>query len=534
MRFCAVELSNQTRRLVIRFIASREINIMWKRLLLFAVLAGSFLENLIPTVVAENLVRKNLLEALVLPELKIHIDRLADDTFEGREAGSRGGNASAGYIVNRLAKTPFQPAGENGTYFQSFGEGYRNILAYCEGSDPTLKQEVIVVGAHFDHVGYGTQRNSYGPWGYIHNGADDNASGTAALLELAACWKQLAVRPARSLLIAFWDAEEKGLLGSKHWCNHPTLEWTRLKCFVNIDMIGRLTHDRVEVYGVRTAPGFRRLVSEANVTHPLRLDFDWTMKEDSDHFPFFQRELPVLMFHTGLHADYHRPSDDVERINVAGAERVTKLICSTVLQLTESPQVAAFRAISRRENETTRQMQEASAPQNSPRFGATWKEHAATEGVHLHVTQVVFASAAQRAGIETHDTITHLNGAAIPNEATFRRQMLQSQDSIQLRLERGGKSREVTVTLQGKPVRYGISWRPDAGEPGTVMITNVIYGSPAHEAKLKPQDRIYAVDGRPFATAEAFQTTLENSTETVILTCEREGRLFDATLQLLP
>ena len=128
-----------------------------------------------------------------------HVGVLADDAFEGREGGSRGGRAAATYIVEQLTKLGIQPAGDSGTYYQPFG-GMRNILAVIEGSDPELAQEVVAVGAHYDHVGYGNADNSYGPFGYVHNGADDNASGVAGLLELVEALGQLPERPRRSIL----------------------------------------------------------------------------------------------------------------------------------------------------------------------------------------------------------------------------------------------------------------------------------------------------------------------------------------------
>ena len=179
---------------------------------------------------AENLSLAAALDSITRSELQRHIEVLADDTFEGREAGARGGQAAAGYIARLLQQCELKPGGDRGSYYQAFNSSCRNILASMEGSDPQLGQEVIVVGAHYDHVGYGTQRNSYGPWGYIHNGADDNASGVAGLLELAQALSHLPQRPRRTILLAFWDGEEKGLLGSKHWVQTPTISLSRLKC----------------------------------------------------------------------------------------------------------------------------------------------------------------------------------------------------------------------------------------------------------------------------------------------------------------
>ena len=138
------------------------------------------------------------LDTITSGELRQHVSTLADDTFEGREAGSRGGRAAGHYLVQRLQSMELEPAGEDGRYDQPFGRDFRNILGVLRGADPELQQEVVILSAHYDHVGYGTRRDSLGPVGYIHNGADDNASGTAALLEVAQaclrCRRRLADR----------------------------------------------------------------------------------------------------------------------------------------------------------------------------------------------------------------------------------------------------------------------------------------------------------------------------------------------------
>jgi Zn-dependent M28 family amino/carboxypeptidase len=130
-----------------------------------------------------------------------------------------------------------QPAGHDGAYFQLFGPGYRNILGIIPGSDPALSNQFVLISAHYDHVGYGTRRNSNGPIGYIHNGADDNASGTAAVLELVEAFQRLAIPPRRSVLFVLWDGEEKGLLGSLHWLSYPTVALENVRLMINLDMV---------------------------------------------------------------------------------------------------------------------------------------------------------------------------------------------------------------------------------------------------------------------------------------------------------
>ncbi|MFM9198168.1 MAG: M20/M25/M40 family metallo-hydrolase, partial [Planctomycetia bacterium] len=281
-------------------------------------------------------------------DAKRHVCALADDALEGREGGSRGGRAAGSYIVSHLEKLGLEPAGDNGSWYQQFG-GMRNILAIARGSDPAVATELIVVGAHYDHVGYGNSGNSYGPFGFVHNGADDNASGVAGLIEMAEAMQHLPARPRRPILFAFWDGEEKGLLGSYHFVRvRPALVAPLSIVFaVNMDMIGRLRGERLEVYGARTSEGLRAAVFRSNNrpgAAPLELAFDWAIEEDSDHYPFIAAKIPTVMFHTGLHDQYHRPSDDTHLVNVPGMEPVARLVFDAVVSLADDPgPLPAFR-----------------------------------------------------------------------------------------------------------------------------------------------------------------------------------------------
>ena len=284
-------------------------------------------------------------------DLKSHVDALADDTFEGRAAGTRGGRAAAGYLRKHLVSLGLEGGGENGDFSQPFRNGCQNLLAIVAGSDPILKDEFIVIGAHYDHVGYGSRSNSYGPTGYIHNGADDNASGTAALLELA---EAFAIAPCRrSILIAFWDAEEQGLWGSKHFVSNPTIPFENIKLALNMDMVGRLRDNTLTIYGSRTWENARTILSSVNskmkMAQPMNIEFDWEIKPNSDHHPFYQRKIPYFMPHTGLHDDYHRPRDDAHKINSAGIESVARFTFQTVQQLDELETIPNFRTLSRGE-----------------------------------------------------------------------------------------------------------------------------------------------------------------------------------------
>ncbi|TXT22299.1 MAG: peptidase M28, partial [Planctomycetota bacterium] len=180
------------------------------------------------------------IESIRVEDLKVHIGTLASDTLQGREGGSAGGHAASAYLVQQLRRQGVTPAAAEQQFVQEFAGGMRNILASVPGRDERLRDEIVIVCAHFDHVGFGTPRNSRGPIGYIHNGADDNASGVASLLEVVEAVRSLPQPPRRTLLFAFWDGEEKGLLGSKHWIASPTRPLKQVKLVINSDMIGRL------------------------------------------------------------------------------------------------------------------------------------------------------------------------------------------------------------------------------------------------------------------------------------------------------
>ena len=470
-------------------------------------------------------------------EVKAHVDVLADDAFEGREAGSRGGNAAGNYLVKHLSAAGLKPAGDNDTFFQAFGNGYRNILAVLPGSDPQLRDQYLVVGAHYDHVGYGSRGNSFGPFGYVHNGADDNASGTSCLLEMVDAFASLPERPKRSLLFTFWDGEEKGLLGSLHWLAHPTVSLDRVVFAYNVDMVGRLRNDRCEVLGTRTAPGLRQLVSRHNDSEKLLLDFTWEMKANSDHHPFFARNIPVIMFHTGLHGDYHRPSDDVEHIRHDGIERIARVSFRVLCEVADQGDSPSFRTASSNESPATREQLERALPPPAPRFGAGWRSNMEEPPeAGLVVTHTVPNSPAARVGLRAGDRIVQFNGQPVASENELRLAVLAAKEPVKFGVRRANseKVEELAVTLDGTPVRVGLTWREDDAEPGTVVVNQVVPASAAQIAGVQVRDRVYSVANQRFQNGEEFRkliTTLPGPLELVV---EREGRVFPVKLPVAP
>lgn len=210
------------------------------------------------------------------------------------------------------------------------GKGTKNIVAVWKGTDEKLASEYVVIGAHYDHVGLGRTRSNGGKAGQIHNGADDNGSGTSTVLDVAEAVKEFKTK--RSVVIMWFDSEENGLVGSKHWVGSPTLPLEKCVFMINLDMIGRndikqiLTGLQKEGGSIKY-PKLEKLMQEAERRFGCR--FDWDGADDliqrSDHWSFMERGIPAIFFTGGLHADYHTERDKVEKINFPKEELIGKL-----------------------------------------------------------------------------------------------------------------------------------------------------------------------------------------------------------------
>ncbi len=473
--------------------------------------------------------------AINAPDIRVHIDVLADDSFEGREAGSRGGHAAGGYLVQHLERYGLKPAGERGSYFQEFRGSCRNVLAVLEGSDAELSNEYVLIGAHYDHVGYGNRKNSFGPFGYVHNGADDNASGVAGVLEIVEGFLAMARPPRRSILFAFWDGEEQGLWGSKHWTAAPTVPLNRVVFALNADMIGHLRDNRVMVYGTRTSAGLRKLASECNTMTDLVLDFTWELKGNSDHHSFVVREIPVLMLHTGLHDDYHRPSDDAHRINHDGSQQVARLLFAIAHELANTSDAREFRRQARSEKPEDLVELERPAPPRPPRLGVTLG-HRESETPGVYLKHVFPGLPADRAGLKQGDVLLSFAGHEVVDVQQLLVDVLgaESPAAFVVRRENEGATEtiEIPVLLEGNPLRLGISWREDGAEPGAVVLTEVVPNSAAHLGGLQVADRIYQAAGRDFADGNELLRVVGSWTGPLDLLIERQGRLQTITLEL--
>lgn len=238
-----------------------------------------------------------------------------------------------------------------------------NVIGILEGSDPVLKNEAIVIGAHYDHLGRGGAGSLAPRQGAVHHGADDNASGVAGILELARTFVAQRPRPRRTIVFIAFGGEEEGLLGSNYYVNHPVVPMTNTVAMINLDMIGRLKNQSLVIGGVGTAPEWRSMIESANLgqtlssnsritanTSPASADhvrveaasggtmvindssktFQLTLNEDgfgpSDHSSFYAKQIPVLFFWTGTHEDYHKPSDTADKINYQDEARILSMV----------------------------------------------------------------------------------------------------------------------------------------------------------------------------------------------------------------
>ena len=210
-----------------------------------------------------------------------------------------------------------------------------NVVGVLEGSDRLLKNETIVIGAHYDHLGRGGSGSLAPRSGEIHHGADDNASGTAGVLELARVLTEQRPRPKRTIVFIAFGGEEEGLLGSNYYVNHPATPLNSVVAMINMDMIGRMKDRKLVIGGVGTAKEWRDIIAQGTAD-PAR-KFELTLNEDgfgpSDHSSFYGKEIPVLFFWTGTHNDYHKPTDTSEKINYQDQTRILNLVSYIVRHL---------------------------------------------------------------------------------------------------------------------------------------------------------------------------------------------------------
>ena len=288
---------------------------------------------------------------------------LSSDSLEGRETGTQGEIKAGEYIKKRFIKLGLQPL-ENNNYFQNFNfkpktNPHQNISFSNQKNDSTITgkniigyidnqaKNTIIIGAHYDHLGYGNENSLHrGEKNLIHNGADDNASGVAMMIDLASKLR-IANKNNNYLFIAF-SGEEIGLLGSNYYTKNAIIKMSNINYMINMDMVGRLNEDTtLAVYGLGTSPIFKQTINANNTK------FKIIQKESgvgpSDHTSFYLNDIPVLHFFTGQHEDYHKPSDDYDKINFEGMNMISSYIFDIISDLNDNGKLSFTKTINESE-----------------------------------------------------------------------------------------------------------------------------------------------------------------------------------------
>jgi Zn-dependent M28 family amino/carboxypeptidase len=386
---------------------------------------------------------------------------LASDRWEGRRACTAGNDSAAHYIVDRLRAAGLRPGGEGGGYFQAWTIGttsgtiqaavagcrVSNVVALLPGTGP-LASQALVLGAHFDHLGTLRFGSLAADSGRIHNGADDNASGTAALLEigrvLAAERRSAIIRNARTLVFVFFNAEEQGVLGSTYYAANPATPMDSTIAMLNFDMVGRMRENRVMVLGARTAVEWPALLDSVNARAGLDMRASGDGWGASDHASFTARRRPVLHFFTDLHEDYHRPSDDADRINAEGILRIADFAADVARRLMVRPSALTWVDVPR--------PQQSAGVSGRPRPSLGTIPDMSDEPGGVRLTGVRAGSPADSAGMREGDILVGLGEHEIANLQDFQNALMahEAGQRTELRWRRGEVLMRFIVILGGR------------------------------------------------------------------------------------
>ncbi len=382
--------------------------------------------------------------------IKKHIKFLASDKLKGRGTGSREELTAANYIRENFIKYKLEPKGNLNSYFYSFkfkkpkdkldtigGEliSAINVAAYLDNG----AEYTVVIGAHYDHLGMGHDHNSLdaNPEGKIHNGADDNASGTAGVLELARYFSENNRKEKFNFLFICFSGEELGLFGSKKFCENPTIDFSKVNYMINMDMIGRLNDStkKLIIYGVGTAPDWVPLIEKTPT--------DFSIKKDSagigpsDQTSFYLKDIPVIHFFTGQHSDYHKPSDKFKKINFPGEKKVLEYIIKIEEETEKLPKLQFLKT-------------------KNPEMG-THKYKVTMgvmpdytfEGKGMRVDGVTDGKPASKAGVQKGDVVIQLGETKVESTMDYMKALskFKSGDTAEIKVLRNGNEVKLKVTF---------------------------------------------------------------------------------------
>ena len=313
----------------------------------------------------------------------------------------------------------------------------RNVVGYIDNG----AARTVILGAHYDHLGYGEDNNSMLRTGekMIHNGADDNASGTAALIELARILKNTKQKNNNYLFIAF-SAEELGLNGSKFFTENPTVDFSKVNYMINMDMVGRLNDSSqvVTIGGFGTSPAWSSVINPADKKNPFTIRIDSSGMGPSDHTSFYRKDIPVLFFFTGLHTDYHKPTDDIDKINYIGETRIINYISGIVLSPISTGQKLAFTK--------TRETQTASSMRSGGVTMGIMPDYTFS-GAGVRCDGVTDGRPAQKAGLKAGDVIVKIGEYNVSSMETYMHTLgkFQKGEKAKVKFKRGNEEIETEV-----------------------------------------------------------------------------------------
>jgi hypothetical protein len=377
---------------------------------------------------------------------------LASDALAGRLTGSPGNDSAAAYLARRFAALHLVPGGDDGTFLQHWTAGStvatreagvadrptENVVGILRGRGPLAGQD-IVIGAHFDHLGRGPASSlATGDSAHlIHHGADDNASGTAAVLEIARMLATARERPARTIVFVLFSGEEEGDLGSAWYADHPDFSVDSTLAMINLDMVGRMRDNRLLILGVKTATEWQPLLDSVNAAYHLDVRASGDGWGASDQASFFAKHLPVLFFFTDLHADYHRPSDTWDKINAPGVETVAEFAADLARRLAARPGPLTF----------------VDAP--VPQMASGTRAYLGTipdmtgEPGGVRLSGVSAGSPADAAGLKAGDILIGIDADTVANLNDFQNALVKHHpgETVILRVRRGDRTLELTTVL---------------------------------------------------------------------------------------
>ena len=322
-----------------------------------------------------------------------------------------------------------------------------NVLGFLEGTDPVLKNQVLVVGAHFDHLGMGGPGSgSLKPDTVaIHHGADDNASGSAGVLELAQYLSAHRQTLKRSVLFTSFSGEEMGLLGSNYYVQHPVVRLESTIAMINMDMIGRMKDSTLIVEGMGTSPKWESIVRKENADSSLKLKLKPDGYGPSDHASFYSKNLPIMFFFTNLHEDYHKPSDTWDKINYPGEQKVVEYVAKIATDIANLEEKPTFTRVA--------------APSGQ---GATDRRGAqvslgivpdfAEDAAGLRISGTRPGSPAEKAGLKEGDVIVKFGGKDVKNIYDFMYilETFKPKDQAEIVVKRGGQEVTLKAVLEAR------------------------------------------------------------------------------------